>query len=360
MSRPPLALVGERLAAISAYRTRPDPAPIKLDANESPWPLPERARARLARVLGDAPLHRYPDLLARDVRRLIAARIGSSPDELVLGVGSDEIIAFLFTALDRPRPSARQASVVSAAPSFTMVPITARVHGLRPVEVPLADDFSLDADAMIAAIREHRPNLVYLATPNNPTGNAFAEEAVLAIVNAAHDALVIIDEAYADFAGRSFASLFDRHANVAMLGTLSKIGLAGIRLGWARLRPELAVEVEKVRPPFNLNVYTQLAARVILEEMPELLDDQITSIVRERERVGAALAALGLRVFPSSANFFLVATDDPTRIDAALLSRGVSVRRFASEPRLARHLRITIGTPEENDALLDALRAALG
>ncbi len=149
------------------------------------------------------------------------------------------------------------------------------------------------------------------------------------------------------------------HPHVVMLGTLSKVGLAGLRLGWARMHPELAAEVEKARPPYNLNTYAQLAARVLLEEMPGVLDEAVQRIVEERERVAAALHELGVPVVPSVANFLLVEVGDAASVHAALLERGVGVRRFASEPRLARHLRITIGTPEENDALLSAFRASL-
>jgi histidinol-phosphate aminotransferase len=360
MSEPPLEIAAEVLADLSAYRTKPDPAPIKLDANESPWPLPDAARARLAEVLGEAPLHRYPDLLARDVRRALAARLGAAPEELVLGVGSDEVIGVLMTALSRPRPGAARATVLYPTPTFVMYPITTRVHGLEPVEVPLRDDWSLDVDATCAAVAARRPNLVFLATPNNPTGNTFDDAALRAVVEAAPEALVVIDEAYGPFAGRSLNDWVDRHPNVAVLGTLSKVGLAGLRLGWVRLHPALANEVEKARPPYNLNLYAQLAARVVLEELPHVLDEQVERIVAERARLGEALAAIdGVRVFPSQANFFLVEVPDAAAVHARLLERGVQVRRFGSIPRLSRHLRVTVGTPEEDDRLIEALAKAL-
>lgn len=347
MRRPPFAIVNEGLASISAYRTHDAPR-IKLDANESPWPLPPEARARIAAALADAPLHRYPDLLAREVRALIAKRIGASPDELVLGAGSDEVIGILMAALNRgDRPT-----VVTPAPSFVMIPITARVHGLTPIEVPLAGDWSIDLGAMRRAIDEHRPNLVYVATPNNPTGNRTLDDDLRSLRS---DGLLVVDEAYGPFASER-SQLFE--PDVAHLGTLSKIGLAGLRLGWARLDAALAREVEKARPPYNLSTYTQIAARVVLGEMPELLDAQVRAIVSERERLGAALAALPVRVFPSEANFFLVELDDASAVHAALLAREIAVRRFA-DPRLAHHLRISVGTPEENDALLSALRHTL-
>ncbi len=357
MSAPPLHLVHGAIASMSAYRTAPEPPPIRLDANESPWPLPERARARLAEVLASAPLHRYPDLAARELKAVIAARIGARPEELVLGVGSDEVIGLLMAALGRPREGAR-ARVVAPTPSVVMIPLTARVHGLEVIEVPLAPDWSLDRDATLAAIAAHRPNLVYLASPNNPTGNTYADDDLRAIVRADEGALVILDEAYGAFSGRSVSAWAREHANVALLGTLSKIGLAGLRVGWGRMHPDLCAEIDKARSPYNLNVYSQLAARTILVEMPEVLDEAVARIVAERAHLAEAMASLGLRVAPSEANFLLVEADDAGALHATLLERGVSVRRFG-DPRLSRHLRITVGTPEENGALLAALEAAL-
>lgn len=358
--RPPTFLVHDAIASLAPYRTTAEPPPIRLDANESPWPLPDRARARLAEVLASAPLHRYPDLTARDLKAVIAERIGASSEELVLGVGSDEVIAFLMAALGRPREGALRASVVFPTPSFVMIPLTARVHGLEPVPVPLASDWSLDRPAMIEAIAAHRPNLVYLASPNNPTGNTLDEDDVRAVIDASPDALVILDEAYGPFAGGALGALCEQHANVAALGTLSKIGLAGLRVGWGRMHPELAAHVDKARPPYNLNLYAQLAARTLLVEMPEVLDEAIARIVSERARLADALAAMpGVRVSPSNANFVLVAVPDAAAVHDALFARGIAVRRFAHDPRLSLHLRVTVGTPAENDALLAALRDAL-
>ena len=356
--KPPLELVRGALRTMAAYKTPPDPPPIKLDANESPWPLPPHARERLREVLSSADLHRYPDLGAREVKRLLAARLGASPDELVLGVGSDEVIGMLMAALSEPRPGAERASVVIPTPSFVMVPLTANVHGLTPVEVPLVDgSWALDRPAMLEAIARARPNLVYVATPNNPTGNAMDDGDLRAIVEAASESLVLIDEAYGPFASSTHGAWCADHPNVTVLGTLSKIGLAGLRLGWARLSPALAAEVEKARPPYNLSTYTQLTATTILGELPAVLDDAVARIVAERERLPAALSTIGgVRAPRSQANFLLVEVEDAARVHAGLAERGIAVRRFASEPRLARYLRITVGTPAEDDALLEALR----
>jgi len=358
MSEPPLDIAGEALAELSAYHTPPDPAPVKLDANESPWPLPDEARRRLGERLAAIDLHRYPDGGARALTAALCARLGATPDELLLGAGSDEVIGILLRALDRPRPGARRPTVLFPSPTFVMYPITSRIEGFDPVEVPLRDDFSLDVDAVCAAITERRPNLVFLATPNNPTGNAFDDAALERIVAHAPDALVVIDEAYAPFAGRTLNDWVDRHPNVGVMGTLSKIGLAGLRVGWIRLRPELAHEANKARPPYNLSTPAQVAATFALTELSDTLDDQVAKIVAERAVLAEALEALdGVRPCPSAANFLLVEVGDAAAIQRGLLEAGVQVRRFARIPRLARHLRVTVGTPDENRRLIEALTA---
>lgn len=350
------SLVGARFAELSAYRTRPDPAPVKLDANESPWPLPDPVQRALADVLGTAPLHRYPDLLAREVRAALADRLSTTPDTLVCGVGSDEIIGLLLRVFDRPRPGRSAATVLYPTPSFVMYPITAKVHGVTPVEVPLDARFALDVPAMRAALVEQRPNLVFLATPNNPTGNPFSETALRALIESAPDSLFVLDEAYAPFAGGTLRGWVDEYANVAVMGTLSKVGLAGLRLGWVQLAPDLAGELEKARPPYNLAMPTQRAVALLLRDHGDALDRQVASIVAERERLHSALSTLpNVRPLPSAANFILVEVDDAAAVHARLLTQGVQVRRFAEAPRLQRHLRITVGSPDENAALLEAL-----
>ncbi|MEZ4339268.1 MAG: histidinol-phosphate transaminase [Sandaracinaceae bacterium] len=319
---------------------------------------PQAARRPLGEVLAELPLHRYPD---GGATRLKAA----SPDGSARGPRSSSsasartrVIGILLAAFDRPRAGAARPTVLYPTPTFVMYPITSRIQGFTPIEVPLDDRFDLDADAMCEAIAEHRPNLVFLATPNNPTGNAFDEAALRRIVAAAPDALVVIDEAYAPFAGRTYHGWVDEHPNVGVMSTLSKIGLAGLRVGWIRMHPELAHEAEKARPPYNLSLPAQRAATLFLEELSEVLDEAVARIVEERDALAARIDAIdGLRVLPSAANFFLVEVPDAEAWRAALLERGIQVRAFAKIERLRPHLRITVGTPEENGRLVDALQA---
>lgn len=353
-----LALVRPELAQLRAYAAPSAGPPIKLDANESPWPLSQALRDRLAASLAEIPLHRYPDARAMVVRTPLAAQLRAHPDELVLGCGSDEVIALLMTALTRPREGCARAVVLYPTPTFVMYRITALAHGVEPVEVPLGPGFALDVPAICAAIATHRPSLVLLATPNNPTGNSFADEDLRAVIAAAPESLVVIDEAYAAFAGRSLSSWCDEYANVALLGTLSKIGLAAARVGWARLPLALATEVEKARQPFNLNALSQAAGALALGELRPELDAHVAAIVAERARLAAAFSELrGLRFTPSQANFFLVRfASDPTPVVAALAAEGIAVRAFPGHgAALDHHVRITVGTPRENDALLAVL-----
>ena len=355
------ALVPETTRALTAYRVPATPPPIKLDANESPWPLPRAARTRLAEALAQVELHRYPDGRAQGVRAGLAARHGGKPDDYVLGSGSDEVIAMLMTACNQPRAGRPRATVLFPTPTFVMYGITSRALGLEPVEVPLTADFDLDEAALMEAFERTQPNLAFYASPNNPTGNRFDDAILERIVQAFPGTLHIVDEAYGPFASRSLYTWCDRYPQVGTLGTLSKIGVAAARVGWVRLHAELAAEVEKVRQPFNLNALSQVTAELALGELAGVLDEQVASIIAERARLVAGLESdPRLHVYPSEANFVLVrVSGDSQALADDLLSRGVAVRSFQKYGgRLVGHLRITVGTPSENEALLEALAAS--
>ena len=360
MSERLLDLVRPELRPLTAYVTPAEHGAIKLDANESPWPLPEDARQLVARTLASVDLHRYPDPRATELRRKLAERTLGHPDDLVIGSGSDEVIALLMTALTAPRGERQRAAVLFPDPTFVMFRITALAHGLAPVAVPLDARFQLDVDAMRAAIETHTPNLVLLATPNNPTGNAFRDEDLRVLIESDPAALFVIDEAYGPFAGRTLASWCDQYDNVALLGTLSKVGLAAARVGWCRLPRALATEVDKARQPYNLNALSQAVALLALDELAGVLDEHVRRVVAERTRLLAALAKRpGLVTHPSDANFVLVRHEGAIgTLAAALESDGIAVKHWASGP-LAGHARITVGTPAENDRLLEALDRAL-
>lgn len=352
------SLFRPELTELSAYRVPPDPPAVKLDANESPWPLPPEARARLATVMHATEVHRYPDGRARKLREALSWGLGGSQEEYVVGAGSDELIALLATAMGTPRDGAERPVVVFPEPTFVMYRITSRAHGWEPVGVPLDTAWDLDADAMTEAIGRRQPKLVYYATPNNPTGNCFSKQRIEDLVDAFPDTLHVIDEAYGAYSGQSFATLCEEKPQVALLGTLSKVGFAGMRVGWLRLDEALSAELDKVRQPFNLNTASQVVATLALTDLAPLLEEHITAIVAERERLVARLDALdSMTCFPTEANFILVRHDgDVPALCDALLEREIAIRQFPNgDPRLRSCIRITIGTPEENRRLLEAL-----
>jgi histidinol-phosphate aminotransferase len=351
-------LVRHEILPLHAYKAFAKAFPAKLDANESPWPLPAEAQARIAELVASIDLHRYPDAGAHALREALTKHLGiQDPDTLVLGTGSDEDLAMLMRALSQPRSGKTRAAVLYPDPSFVMYGLRSVIEDCEAVPVPLDANFQLDVPKMEDAIARTRPNLIFLATPNNPTGNAFHEADIVRVIEAAPDALVILDEAYAAFAKKTLASYMDRYDNVAMMGTLSKIGLAALRVGYVRLPRPLADEVEKVRQPYNLNSLSQAVATLALTELWPVLQKHIEAICAEREVLGVALGKqANLAVFPSDANFFLVkVAGDAEALASELLNRGISVRAFKGGGRLAGHIRITVGTPEENALLIGAL-----
>lgn len=356
------ALLRPGLSALRAYApSHPPRDAVRLDANECPWALDPDARRELDAALSRVELHRYPDARATRLRERLAEETGAHPDDLVIGCGSDEVIALLLTALSTPRAGRERAAVMFPEPTFVMYRVTAIGAGHAPVGVALDDGWDLDLDAWRSALAAHRPHAVFLATPNNPTGNDLSRAAVEGIVDAAPDALVVIDEAYGAFSTRDHRDLRAR-PNVATLGTLSKVGLAAARVGWAALPKGLAAEVDKVRQPYNLNALSQVVGELALGPLAPSVDAACARVVEARGALRGALAEIdGVTVSPSAANFLWVELPrDAGEVHAALLARGVVVRSFhASGGRLARRLRVTVGTPDENARFVEALRASL-
>jgi histidinol-phosphate aminotransferase len=343
-------LVRPEIRALSKYAVAKAAGMIKLDAMESPFPLPEAVRAKVAAAAAAVPVNRYPDGSADALRTAIADAFAiPAAAGVILGNGSDELIQIITTALARPG-----AVVVAPEPSFEMYRLDATFAGMRYAGVPLRADFALDVDAMEAAIARERPALVWLAYPNNPTGNLFDSQAVERLLRAA-PALVVVDEAYHAFADATFLPRLPEFPNLLVLRTVSKIGMAGLRLGYAAAAPEWIAEFDKVRPPYNLNALTQAVAPVLLAERG-VLDGWASALKAERARLETALSRLpGVTVFPSRTNFVLIRVPDAPRRFEALRAAGILVKnRHGVHPLLEHCLRITVGTPAENDALLAA------
>ncbi|WP_269106675.1 histidinol-phosphate transaminase [Massilia sp. TS11] len=345
--------------AIASYHVPDASGYIKLDAMENPYALPDALRAELGQRLAAAVLNRYPVPSYASLKQRIVARLGVPAGyDVLLGNGSDEIISLLCMATARQD---RRATVLAPVPTFVMFQRSATMAGQDFVGVPLRADFSLDMPAMLAAIAAHRPALVFLAYPNNPTGNlhSAADVAALAAALGEHGILVV-DEAYEPFARTSFMGELPAYPNMVVMRTLSKLGLAGIRLGYMSAAPALLAEIEKVRPPYNINVLTQVAAEFALDHL-EVLDAQAALLNAERPRLAAALAALpGVTVFPSAANFLLFRVPDADAVQAKLVADKVLAKNMSKmHALLANCLRVTVSTPDENAAFLQALTAAL-
>ena len=344
-------LVREEIRALSAYHVPSATGMVKLDAMENPYRLPEAVRDEIGRAVADALINRYPDPAAPELAAALRRSFNIPPGAgLLIGNGSDEIITIVTQTLAKPG-----AVMLAPDPSFAMFRMNAVFSHMRFVGVPLNADFSLDAARFVAALDEHQPALVFLAYPNNPTGNLYPEEDVVRILRAA-PGLVVVDEAYFAFAGKSFMPRLAEFPNLIVMRTVSKIGMAGLRLGYAAAAPELMAEFNKVRPPYNVGVATQLIATVLLGHI-DLLNDQAAKIRAERGVLAAGLAKLpGVQIFPSEANFILARFPDGQALFESLKAQHVLVKNFhGSHPMLANCLRLTVGTPEENSIMLKAL-----
>ncbi|PTU67026.1 histidinol-phosphate transaminase [Chromobacterium sp. Panama] len=346
-------LVRDEIAAISAYPVASADGYIKLDAMENPWPLPAELRQELARTLADVAVNRYPDPSGGTLKAQLKQAFSiPEPAEVLLGNGSDELITLVAQALARPG-----AKLLALEPSFVMYKMNALFSGLDYVGVPLRSDFSLDLPATLAAIAEHQPAVVFVSYPNNPTGPRFARAEVEAICEAA-PGLVVVDEAYQAFASDSFMNLAGLRDNLIVMRTLSKLGLAGIRLGYAAGPADWIRELDKVRPPYNVNVLTQAAARFSLRHI-EVFNRQAAELCEERGRLAAGLARhAAIEAFPSEANFITIRVPDALALYQHFKASGILIKQLhGSHPLLERCLRLTVGAPQENDAMLAALDA---
>lgn len=349
-------LIRPEIQALSAYAI-PDPGElVKLDAMENPYAWPEKLINEWLEILRNVSVNRYPDPNANALK----TRLRTSMDvpqsmELMLGNGSDEIIQIIMMALNPGQV------VLSPAPSFVMYHMIATFAGLKYVGVPITNDFELDMNAMTRAIQEHRPAVIFIAYPNNPTGNLFKRQDILEILDIS-DGLVVLDEAYHAFADDTFMTELDQFENLLIMRTVSKMGLAGLRLGFLAGHKKWLSEFNKIRLPYNINILTQISAEFALNHH-DLFSEQTRSICMDREKLLEELNKLpGLTIYPSNANFILLRTaaGESTRIFEALKSKGILIKNMrATEGLLKDCLRVTVGTPEENRRFLAAISAII-
>lgn len=351
-------VIRQDVQSMHGYAIQQSAGMVKLDAMENPFRLPPELQRELGERLGGVAINRYPTRCVADVIEALSKYVKLPAGcKLMLGNGSDELISLLALACDVPG-----ASILAPMPGFVMYEMSARLQGLRFVGVPLTTHFELDEAAMLAAIEQHRPAITYIAYPNNPTANLFDDAVIDRIVEAVgrQDGLVVFDEAYQPFASRTRLDRIGEHEHVLVMRTLSKFGLAGVRLGYMIGAAALIDEIDKVRPPYNISALNAEAALFALDHTGEYAR-QAQVLRGERERLQAALAALpGVTPFPSEANMILVRVPDAKRVFAGMKQRGVLVKNIENmHPLLAGCLRLTVGTPEENTLMIDALKASL-
>lgn len=340
---------------MSSYHVPAASGLLKLDAMENPYRLPPDLQRALGERLGAIAINRYPAPSYARLKAMIRDRLGVPADAgLLLGNGSDELITIMSVAAARPG-----ATIVAPVPSFVMYDVSTRLAGSRFVPVPLAPDFSLDVPAMLAAIAEHQPAIVWIAYPNNPTGNSFDRAGIEQII-AATPGLVVLDEAYQPFAPDSWMPELARHDNLVVMRTVSKLGLAGVRIGYMAAAPHWIDEFDKVRPPYNISSLDEAAAEFALEHLDVLLE-QASRLRTDRGHLLAALRAMpGVVAFDSAANFVLVRVTDGPATAAAMRTQGVLIKDVGRmHPLLANCLRFTVGSPDENTTLLAALSSSL-
>jgi histidinol-phosphate aminotransferase len=350
--------IRQDVQSMHGYAIQPSAGMIKLDAMENPFRLSPELQQALGERLGRVAINRYPTQSTADLVAALSRHFALPAGcKLMLGNGSDELIDMLSVACDVPG-----ACVLAPLPGFVMYEMSAKLRGLRFCGVPLTPDFQLDEDAMLAAIERERPALTYIAYPNNPSANLFDDDVIDRIVAAvgSQQGLVVFDEAYQPFSSRTWMQRMARHEHVLVMRTLSKFGLAGVRLGYLCGAAALIDEIEKVRPPYNVSVLNAEATLFALEHAGEFAR-QAASLCEERARLQTALGKIaGVTVFPSDANMILVRVPDSQRAFAGMKQRGVLVKHIAGlHPLVANCLRLTVGAPHENTLMIEALSASL-
>ena len=344
-------IIRPEIRSLSAYHVPPAKGLIKLDAMENPYTLPPFLREEISRIVVDAEINRYPDPHAVDLKQTLRTTLSIPAGmDILLGNGSDEIIQIIALATARPG-----AKLLTVEPGFAMFRMIAAFADMQYLGIPLLPDFSLDVEHMLDAIARHQPAVIFLAYPNNPSGNLFDAKALCQIIEAS-PGLVVIDEAYHPFADKTFFDKLPDYPNLLVMRTLSKLGLAGLRLGLLTGNPEWLVHFEKIRLPYNIGVITQLVATKVMQHFA-VLQQQAYEIKQNRAILMSKLAALdGVEVFPSDANFILFRVNHASEIFQALVQQGILIKNLDNTHALLKNcLRATIGTMDENTQFLKTI-----
>ncbi|MBI5184985.1 MAG: histidinol-phosphate transaminase [Nitrospinae bacterium] len=346
-------LVRPEIRNLNGYHVENAPSKIVLDANENPFSLPDGVMEEALSSLSRVRINRYPDTNAKRLRDLIARQDGVSPERIVLGNGSDEIIHMILAVFCE-----KGQRVMYPVPTFSMYRIITLAWGGVPSECRMDGQWDIDLPLFMEALERDRPAVVFLATPNNPTGNCLSRDKILAILNG-FGGIVVIDEAYFHFAGETFVNILNDFPNAIILRSLSKVGMAGLRLGYCIASEKIIDYLNRVRLPYNINAFSQAAGEAILKNW-DILNDQIEALKLEREKMLSSMKQMtGLTPFPSKSNFILFSLEKergaPEKFFQCLLAKGIRIRDLSKAPFLDRCFRVTIGTREENEAFLAAI-----
>jgi len=334
--------VRPNIISLSAYKAKEIPCTVKLDANESPYGFKD-----VCKLLRSIKTNRYPDPEARLLKSALSRDLKIRQENILQGNGSDELIYYLITTFGGP--------VLYPVPTFSMYGIISQALGEKGIGIPLDKDFDLEIDKILLKIKQEKPGILFLSSPNNPTGNCFSSDKILKIIEAASSkSIVVVDEAYQPFASeKGFVPFLNDYENLVIMRTLSKIGLAGLRVGFLIAGEAIINEVNKVRLPFNLNSLSQTIALEVMKNK-KVLRQNINAIISERKRLSEGLLKIeGIRPYPSEANFILFRVNSPDSVYKKLLKYGVLVRNMKGV--VDGCLRVTVGTPQENTVFLKAL-----
>ncbi|RMA97595.1 histidinol-phosphate transaminase [Hydrogenothermus marinus] len=343
----------DRFKDFKAYKTETTPTKVKLSSNENPYELPGWLKEEIANEIKKLSFNRYPDPTYKQLKEIIANHYNIKPENIVLGNGSDELIEILIKSVgDIKNP------VMYPVPTFPMYRVYSDVLNRPKAEFELDANFQLRKESVDKAL-EQKPDVAFFASPNNPTGNSFDKELIKYV--AKNNVFTVVDEAYIDFSDKEdFLKEALSKENIIVIRTFSKIGLAGIRLGVLIANEEIASILDKVRSPFNITLPTEAVAKVVLTKGKEVIKEQIEKIKSERERVIKEILKLNnIKVYPSDANFFLIKVADADKIHKKLIEKGVLVRNMSYLPKLEGCLRVSIGTPEENNFFLEAIKSII-
>jgi len=344
-------LIKPSVRQLAPYIVDETVVPVKLDAMENPFPIPQTVRREIAAVVQKTPINLYPDPSSKALKKTIASLWKINPERMLLGNGSDELIQEIILAFGGP--------VLVPAPTFAMYEITARALAQKVVTVPLDNNFNLDSDTILNKAKSNKVKVIFLACPNNPTGNRFSDRAVRKILENA-DTAVVIDEAYYSFSGKTWLPMMNRYPNMIVLRTLSKIGFAGIRVGVLIAAQNIVNELNKIRLPYNINSLSQAVAVAALKHR-NVFDRQISLLISERKKLYNQLSTLsGITAYPSETNFIMIRTStDATRIHHILKQSGILVKNLNRPGPLNNCIRVTVGTPSENRIFVKVLKKIL-